>query len=269
MSREDVSSEKTSALMQVLSELADLFDLAEGAVVVGGTVPFLLIPQASEPHEGTVDVDIVLDRKKKGFDDVYTLHELLERNSYVQGTTKPFQYTKAVLVNGALHEINVELLGGGVVPPGGLARIQTEDVYVSVIPGLEVALDGPIAIDLPGDSQGRILVTSFPGFFAMKSLALATRDGKVKSKDAYDIVYCLRNYPGGVEAAAEQFRAMMGNPLVREGLDRIEQLFSDTAAIGPKAYAMSESDPDEAQLMRREAIERVHEFVALVRAHDP
>jgi len=34
MSREDVSSEKTSALMQVLSELADLFDLAEGAVVV-------------------------------------------------------------------------------------------------------------------------------------------------------------------------------------------------------------------------------------------
>jgi len=62
---------------------------------------------------------------------------------------------------------------------------------------------------------------------------------------------------------------MIGNPLVREGLDRIEELFSDTAAIGPKAYAMSESDLDEAQLMRREATERVREFVALVRAHGP
>jgi len=255
--------------MQVLSELADLLDLAEGAVIVGGTVPFLLVPQESEPHEGTVDIDIVLDRNKKGFDEVYTLHEILERNSFVQDTIRPFQYSKGALVNDELHQINVELLGGGAMPPGGLARIQTEDVYVSVIPGLEVALDGPITIDLPGDNQGRIMVTSFPGFFAMKSLALATRDEKMKSKDAYDIVYCLRNYPGGVEAAAEQYRAMIGNPLVREGLDRIEELFSDTAAIGPKAYAMSESDLDEAQLMRREATERVREFVALVRAHGP
>jgi hypothetical protein len=45
----------------VLSEIAEILSPYPRAVIAGGTVPYLLIPQENDPHEGTVDIDIVLD----------------------------------------------------------------------------------------------------------------------------------------------------------------------------------------------------------------
>lgn len=88
MSRENATPGMIAATRIVLGEIAEILEKYPKAVVAGGFVPYLLIPQELEPHEGTVDIDIVLDLDQPGADDVYTLHEILERRMFVQSTLR-------------------------------------------------------------------------------------------------------------------------------------------------------------------------------------
>ena len=261
MSRETAQLGLIKASRIVLGELAEILESYPRAVIAGGFVPYLLIPQDVEPHEGTVDIDLVLDLDQPGSDSVYTLHEVFDRRLFIQDERRPFRYHKDVDVRGEHFEVLVELLGGGEPPANGLRRISTEDVYVSVIQGMEVALVGPLDVQLPGGAGQSVSVASLPAFFAMKAVALERRSVPKKSKDAYDIVYCLRNYPGGEVAIAEGFAAVSASPLVRSGIALLEELFASTDAVGPVAYAEDAPDDDDAALMRREAFERVNELL--------
>lgn len=49
----------------------------------------------------------------------------------------------------------------------------------------------------------------------MKAQALNNR---LKEKDAYDIYYCLTNFPDGMDALVEVFRTFPDHPLIHEGL---------------------------------------------------
>ncbi|CAN5398569.1 hypothetical protein BH11ARM2_BH11ARM2_10950 [soil metagenome] len=144
MNREDAPPEQFKATQIVFSELSELLADYQGAVVVGGNVPALLISQVDVPHIGTLDIDVLLDPERLSGDGELTLHERLERLLFQQGTKRPFRYTRTVEVAGHSHGVLLEFLGGGEVPPGGLLRIPREDVYVSVIAGMEVALDRPV-----------------------------------------------------------------------------------------------------------------------------
>jgi len=264
MSRESATPNQIEATRILLIEIAEILEPYPRAVIAGGTVPYLLIPQDSAPHEGTVDIDIVLDLDQPGTDAVYTLHEILERRLFQQDTKKPFRYTKVIEVEGEDCMVLIELLGGGDPPPNGLSRIQTEDVYVSIISGIEVALDNPAKIMLPDKPDQAILVASIPTFFTMKAVALERRGSLIKTKDAYDIIYCLRNYPGGVQAIAEEFGPALINPLVSSGLALLRILFESPEAIGPQAFSRQATDEDEEGLMRREAFERISELLSLL-----
>ena len=241
----------------VLEEIAEILAAYPRAAIVGGTVPYLLVPQKIEAHEGTVDIDIVLDRQQPGADDVYTLHEILERRLFVQDPKRPFRYRKGVEANGEHHDALVELLAGGTPPPSGMVRITTEDIFVSIIPGMEVALDNPIVVQLPGMLNRSLAVASLPAFFAMKACALSRRDTLQKQKDAYDIVYCLRNYPGGIKSIAQEIVRAMTNPIVASGVNLLRTLFASPDSEGPIAYAMDADDDYERALKKREAFERV------------
>jgi hypothetical protein len=61
MRRDEADSLQFEATQLVLIEVAEILEKFDGAVIAGGTVPFLLIPQEIEPHEGTIDVDVVTD----------------------------------------------------------------------------------------------------------------------------------------------------------------------------------------------------------------
>ena len=261
MSRENATPGLIAATRIVLSEIAEILESYPKAVIAGGTVPYLLIPQHREPHEGTVDIDIVLDLEQPGADPILTLHEVLARRLFQQDTSKPFRYTKGVTVEGESHIVLIELLSGGQPPPSGMRNIRTEDVYVSIIKGMEVALDNPVDIQLPENPEHSISVASIPAFFAMKAVALESREELKKTKDAYDIVYCLRNYEGGVEAIANEYREVLANPLVASGLALLAALFSTVEAIGPVAYARGAEDSEQAGLLAREAHERVQELL--------
>jgi hypothetical protein len=253
MRRDEADELQLAATHIALEEVSETLEAFDGAVIAGGTVPFLLVPQDEEPHEGTVDVDVVIDADHLRSDSELTLHDILERRNFVQDTERPYRYTKAVHVEGETRHVLIELLGGGTPPPNGLRRVPREDVYVSVIDGVEIALDNPVTTTVAGATPVR--VTSIAGFFAMKASALERREEAKKSKDAYDLVYCLRNYPGGVDAIAADFLDRLPNPILEATIARLTNLFAAQDAPGPTAYSRRAQSDEEERRMRREAYE--------------
>jgi len=82
----------------------------------------------------------------------------------------------------------------------------------------------------------------------------------LKEKDAYDIYYSLLNYPGGIDALAEEFKPHLHHGLVKEGLQKIAGKYSSERAFGPKSVADFEEtdDPEERERIQRDAYERAH-----------
>lgn len=259
MRRDEADSLQFEATYLVLTEVAEILEEFDGAVIAGGTVPFLLIPQEIEPHEGTVDVDLVIDPAKLRGESDATLHEEFVRRLFEQDEKKLFRYWKRVAVGEETREVLIELLAGGTPPPQGMRTIPREDVYVSVIEGMEIALDAPVAASL--NEVLSVQVTSISGFLAMKSVALERREDSKKSKDAYDIVYCLRNYPGGVDAIAREFLGRLPNLILEAAIERLTAQFADRNALGPTAYAKRAIGDEEERLLRREAYERVSDLL--------
>jgi hypothetical protein len=91
-----------------------------------------------------------------------------------------------------------------------------------------VAIAGP----MPGGGTNRveIAVCSIPALLAMKGHALA---GRYKQKDAYDIYYCIRNYPGGPEALAEACRPLLEHRSGAAGFGFVAGKFDTVEAFGP------------------------------------
>jgi len=81
----------------------------------------------------------------------------------------------------------------------------------------------------------------------------------MKEKDAWDIYYCLLNYPGGLDALAEEFRPHLHHGLVKEVLQKIAGKFGSEKAFGPKSVADFEviDDPEEQERIQRDVYERV------------
>jgi len=95
-------------------------------------------------------------------------------------------------------------------------------------------------------------------------MALASR---LMEKDAWDIYYCIRNYPGGVEQLAKEFSLLLKNKLVQEALENIAEKFASPEHIGPKHVADFEEiiDVEERARLQRDAYERVNALLALLR----
>ena len=81
-----------------------------------------------------------------------------------------------------------------------------------------------------GTNQVEIAVCSVPALLAMKGHALSKR---YKRKDAYDIYYCVRNYPGGVEALAEACRPILKHTSGAKGYQCIAEKFDGVEGHGP------------------------------------
>jgi hypothetical protein len=82
---------------------------------------------------------------------------------------------------------------------------------------------------------------------------------RLKEKDAYDIYYCLRYYPGGLAALSAAFRPHLGNRLVREGLQEIRSQFLSVDHVGPKSVAdfLEITEPEEREITQRRAYEMI------------
>jgi hypothetical protein len=54
-----------------------------------------------------------------------------------------------------------------------------------------------------------------------------------KQKDAYDIYYCIRNHPGGIEVLAASCRELLGEESAERGYGYIAEKFETVESFGP------------------------------------
>jgi hypothetical protein len=88
----------------------------------------------------------------------------------------------------------------------------------------------------------------------MKSITMTERK---REKDAYDIYFCLRHYPGGPKALATTFTELRCLPNVEEALRALRSKFADENQVGPVwAAQVAEEHGENAELVRRDAFER-------------
>jgi hypothetical protein len=213
--------EKTKAVQSVLMELMDtLSPYWKHLVVVGGSVPNLLFPNSGEPHLGTLDVDLAIDREIAGTPVMATLETRLTQKGYRQSESKPCLFTRTINHMGKEYRVEVDLLTGeNGAQPGA---------SVQPLHGCDLAFEEPMDMDLPGSFPGgrhgtvKLKVASIVSFICMKAIAYENR---MKNKDAYDIYYCLKNQPESLEDLAKKFKIRMDNPLVKEAVKNLSKLF--------------------------------------------
>ncbi len=218
---------------QVLASFSDCL------VVVGGWVPDLLLTGAGEPHIGSIDVDLALDAAKLNEGRYAELLKfLLDTKRYRKGA-KDFQLVVAVdLKDGEKPvEVEVEFL----VPK----EIKLQKNKPKLLPGFRAlqadacatVFHAPVELSLAGKTvcgarnTVRLRVASLADFLVMKAHALAGRD---KPKDAYDLCYCLEEYPGGMARLAAEWKHRRKEKNVAKAIEILTVKFASVDALGPQ-----------------------------------
>ncbi len=231
----------TAAVVAVLIELGQVLGaFRERFVIIGGSVPWLLFPDADPQHIGTLDVDLALDAEALVNDDDYAgLIEVLENNGYKRsvGKLKQFQLLREVPVDA---EESVAVIVDLLMPrdvklpkhtPPLIAdlRVQRADgVCVAMREFVEHRIEGMMPDGRPNAVNVR--VASIPAFLVMKGYAIG---GRNKPKDVYDIYFSVREFAGGPVALADACRHLMDDVVARRGYEKIADKFRHEDAFGP------------------------------------
>lgn len=263
--KESYGQDAVSAAKSVLIEVCHILgEYKESIVLVGGWVPQFIIPQNREKHMGSIDVDLALDHKRLQEEGYQKIEKLLLSNKYVK-TETAHRYKKTV---GGIT-VYVDLLAGEY---GGTGRGHRHQRVQNLNPrkarGCDLAFEcpkeEPVRGSLPNGDEDEVVVriASIVSFLVMKGMAL---DDRMKDKDAYDIYYCVVNYPGGISTLAAEFAPFKNNTLVQEGLEKIRKAFSTIGHIGPGQVARSyNASSSEEERIRRDAFQRINAFLDLV-----
>ena len=236
----DYDDRTTAAVKSVLLEIGQILGSFQGKfAVIGGAVPWLLLSNEEMPHVGTLDVDLGLDAEALGDGEYATLVKALMANGYRQGKElRRFQLVRSVPASdgGSPIDVIVDFL----MPRNAMIIKNVppliDEFAVQRASGADLALRycQLVAVEgaMPGGGKNRveIAVASIPALLAMKGFAV---QGRHKHKDAYDIYYCVRNYPGGIEALAEACRPLLADASAQQGYRYIAEKFNDVDGYGP------------------------------------
>lgn len=224
----------------MLIEIGQILGSFKGKfAIVGGAVPWLLLGNEDMPHVGTLDVDLGLDAEALGDGEYASLIEALQGHGYQQRRElRRFQLVRQVPTEdgGAPIDIIVDFLMPRDaeivknVPPliSDFAVQRADGADLALRFYQLVAISGPMPAG--GMNRVEIAVCSIPALLAMKGHAI---EGRYKQKDAYDIYYCIRNYPGGPEALAEECRPLLDHASGAVGYGFIAGKFDTADGFGP------------------------------------
>lgn len=259
----DYEARAVHAARTVLLELTHLLGAyREDIVLVGGWVPELLLSSKGSPHVGSTDVDLALDHRKIEAEGYETITKLLKNRGYEQGK-QPFIFFRKLTIEGQEITVQVDLLAGEYEGTHKKHRHQkVQDIHARKARGCDLAFEHPVEIKIEGHlpdggkDSAIVRVASIVPFIVMKGMALFDR---MKEKDAWDIYYCLKHYPGGLDPLIHAFNPFMSHGLVKEGLKKIAEKFASEKHVGPKFVADFEeiTDAEERALLQRDAFERV------------
>lgn len=266
--REDYNDRLVSAARSVMLELVRMLgEYRDEMIIVGGWVPALLLPSVAEGHVGSIDIDIALDHRTVREDTYKTIKALLVSRGYVEDEKQPYIFYRTVPVEGQDIVVEVDFLAGEYAGTSKSHRTQpVQDIRARKARGCEIAfeMNKELTIEgtLPGGARdsARVRVASVVPFIVMKGMAIADR---LKEKDSYDIYYCLKYYPGGIDALIGEFKPHCGNKLVVESLQNISGKFASVDHYGPRAVAdfNSVTDREEREQIQRDVFEHVDYFL--------
>lgn len=261
-SANDYDDRTTAAVKSVLLEVGQILGSFEGKfALIGGAVPWLLLSEAAIPHIGTTDVDLSLNAGALGDGEYVRLVEALRGNGYHQrDNMQRFQLVRTVPARdgGPAIDVVVDFLMPrdaeivkNIPPLISEFAVQRADGAALALKFYKmVAIDG----DMPdgGTNSVRIAVASIPALLAMKGYAIK---GRLKRKDAYDIYYCIRHFPGGMEPLVEACQPLLDDKEARKGYAHIESKFDTVDGFGPTSVrqfvenseALGERTPDQWQ----------------------
>lgn len=239
-SANDYPDRTTAAVKAVLLEIGQILSSFHGKfAVIGGAVPWLLLDNEEMPHVGTLDVDLGLDAEALGDGEYARLVETLMKHDYHQREDlRRFQLIRQIPATDGGDPIDVIV---DFLMPQDAEIVKNkpplvEDFAVQRADGADlaihfyqmVAVRG--AMPKGGTNQVAIAVCSIPALLAMKGHAL---NGRYKQKDAYDIYYCVRNYPTGLAALADDCRPLLEHASGAKGYGFINEKFDTPDAHGP------------------------------------
>lgn len=252
--------------------------------LVGGLVPRYLTQghgYNQPPHVGSTDVDVALRLVVEAEDNgaYATLEKNLKRNGFSRVDGSSWRW--AANVDGEI--VVLELLGDAedaapgtvfrpkVAPPAGAGG-----VGLLCVRGVELAFRDSVTITrdvllLDGArSSVDFQVANLAPFVALKADAYLDRR---KPKDAYDLVYVLRWWPGGPEAAAAAVASspVAGEPFVVSAIARVLGDFAGSDRAGAVDYAslrVPGGIAAEAAQARNEAVLVFQQFAAASRVRD-
>jgi hypothetical protein len=270
--RGDYSDRQVEAARRVLVDLGQvLAAFADCMVVVGGWTPDLLLPQADEPHVGSIDVDLALDAAKLNEGRYAELLKLLlDTRRYRQGL-KDFQLIVDVDLDDGDKpvQVEVEFLAPTEVKLKRNKPKLLPGFRVLQADGCSVAFQAPVLLNLDGRNvrgaanRVSLRVASLPDFLVMKCYALGGRD---KPKDAYDLCYCLDNAPGGIEPLAAAWKSREAEKEVARSVEILREKFASVGSFGPQQlvefHAVTEQQSRD--MTARRAFELVQKFLRLL-----
>ncbi len=261
----DYTAEAVAAARSALIELTHILgEYRDETVLVGGWIPELLLPSGEDRHIGSIDVDLALNHKELTAAGYQMIGEILRKHGYEKDARQPFIFRKQV--HG--HIVQVDFLAGEYGGTGRGHRTQKAmDMQPRKARGCDLAFEIPpeeipIQGKLPDGAldEVKVKVASVVPFLVMKGMAMEDRR---KPKDAYDIYFVLRHYPGGIDALVEAFKPHLRLALVKEGLKKIAAKFASVDHLGPRDAAAAYADPDDEQrsIRQRDAFELVNYLI--------
>ena len=236
----DYDDRTTAAVKSVLIEIGQILGSFRGKfAVIGGAVPWLLLDNEEMPHVGSIDVDLSLNAEALGDGEYAALVDSLKRHGYEQrATLRRFQLMRRVpawdsgqpidIIVDFLMPRDADIIKNTPALVAGFAVQRADGADLALRFYQLVAVEGPMPDG--GINRVEIAVCSIPALLAMKGHALR---GRLKQKDAYDVYYSIRNYPGGIDKLAEQSRPVLKEESGERGYRVIAEKFETVESFGP------------------------------------
>ncbi len=239
----------TAAVKAVLIEIGQILGSYRGRfAVIGGAVPWLLLPDAEMSHVGTMDIDLGLNAEALGEQEYVTLIRALLNHGYEQREElRRFQLVRQVRADdgGSPIDVVVDFL----MPRSAEIERNTPPIIdgfaAQRADGADLAIRFQRLVEIKGRMpEGElncveIAVASIPALLAMKGFAIENR---LKRKDSYDIYYCIRNFPGGATALAQECHSVLKHLEGERGYRFIADKFATVEGFGPMCVRLFVED---------------------------
>lgn len=255
----DYTPEQTELIRAAtLTAATILGDYMDDLVVVGGLVPSLLIPPTeipagTDPHVGTMDLDLGLDLAILDDHRYEGIAERLRNSGFTPDINENGNEARQRWTHSTNSFVKIEFLIPPVnedAMPGRLQPLE-QGLAAFIIPGLEIAFQDRIKVNISGttlfgETASREIHVCNPGtFIVLKALAFRNRG---KFKDAYDLYYMTRNYGRGTEDVAAFLAPLIDTVPGRRAVEILREDFLDERSLGPMRVALFASGAEDAEM---------------------